>query len=151
MSVAQQCGWKIQPSRGQGNGGLPAGGSCAAALSAQPLNALELHARDDGPNVNGFVQRRTDSQGVHAVLNFADQLIRDALLHQQPRAGAANLSLVEPDAVDEALDGAVEIGVFKNDERRLTAKFEGKLFMALRGDLSNHPPHFRRARKTNLS
>jgi hypothetical protein len=38
---------------------------------------------------------------------------RPPLLHQDPRAGAADLALVEPDRVHHALDHAVEIGVGK--------------------------------------
>jgi len=72
---------------------------CQHALIHQPLDALELNARDDCANVNGLVQRSTDAQRVHAVLNFANQGFRDALLHQEARACAANLSLVQPDAV----------------------------------------------------
>src|SRR5882762_7632916 len=135
MNVAQQRRRKIQPSRWYGNGGLPAGRSFRDALVDQPLYALELHARDDGANVDGFIERRADPQRVHAVLNLADQFVRDALLHQQPRTGAANLPLVEPDAVNQSFHGAIQIGVFKNDERRLTAKFEGKLLVALGGSL----------------
>src|SRR6266478_3517985 len=124
MNVAQQCRREIQPSRGHGNGGLPASRSLSDALIDQPLDALELRARDNRANVDGLIKRRADSKRVHAVLNLADQLVRDALLHEQPRSGAANLPLVEPDAVDQAFYGAVQIGVLKNDERRLAAKFE---------------------------
>src|SRR5467141_57473 len=124
MNVAQQRWRKIQPSRWYGNGGLPAGRSFRDALVDQPLDALELHTRDDRADVDGFIERRADPQRVHAVLDLADQFVRDALLHQQPRTGAANLPLVEPDAVDQAFHGAIQVGVLKNDERRLTAKFE---------------------------
>src|ERR1700682_2023906 len=150
MNVAQQRRREICPSRRYGNGGWPAGRSFSDALIAQPLNALELHARDDRANVDRFVERRANPQRVHAVLNLADQLIRNALLHQQPRTGAANLPLVEPDAVNQSFHGAIQIGVFKNDERRLTAKFEGKLLVALRGGLANRASHFCRSRERNL-
>jgi hypothetical protein len=46
----------------------------------------------------------------------------NALLHQQARAGAADLALVEPDRIDDTLDCAVEIGVLENDEGRLATK-----------------------------
>ncbi len=43
--------------------------------------------------------------------------IGNAFLDQKPRAGAADLPLVEPDRIDDAFHGAVDIGVVKNDER----------------------------------
>src|SRR5713226_4449794 len=150
MNVAEQRWQKIQPPRWHRDGRLPAGRSFSDALIDQPLNALELHASHDGANVDGFVEWRADSQRVHAVLNLADQFIRDALLHQQARTGAANLPLVEPDAVDQAFHGAVQVGVLKNNERRLSAKFEGKLLVALRGRFANGAAHFRRTRERNL-
>jgi len=87
-----------------------------------------LHARDDSADINGLIERGTHAKRVHAVLNLADQFIGDALLHQQPRTGAANLSLVEPDAVDQAFDGAVEVRVFKDDEGGFPTEFEGEFF-----------------------
>ena len=60
--------------------------------------------------------------------NFRSTLFGD----QQPRARAADLALVEPDRVDDALDRAVEIGVVEDDERRLAAEFERKLLARAR-------------------
>ena len=67
---------------------------------------------------------RADAQSAHAVANLADQLFRNALLHQQAGPCAADLPLIQPDSVDQALDGAVEIGVIEDDEGRLAAKFQ---------------------------
>src|SRR5258708_37906951 len=107
MNVAQQRWWKIQPPSRYGNGRLPAGRTFSYTLIHQSLDALELHGCDDRANVDGFIQWRTHPQGVHAVLNLTNQLIRDALLHQQPRTRTANLPLIEPDAVDQAFHGTV--------------------------------------------
>src|SRR5258707_12511739 len=137
MHVAQQGRWKIESSRRDGYGRLPARRALGDALIDQLLDALELNTRDDGADVDGFVERRTDSQSVHAVLNFTDQFIRDALLHQQARPSAANLSLVEPDAVDQAFHGAIQVGIFKNNERGLTPKFEGELLVTLSDCFAN--------------
>ena len=52
----------------------------------------------------------------------------DRLLHEQPRARAAHLGLVEVDAVDDALDRLVERGVVEDDVRRLAAELERQLF-----------------------
>src|SRR5260370_3639516 len=150
MNVTQQRGRKIQTARRHGDGRLPAGRAFRDAVIDEALDALELQACKDGADVDGLVERRTDSQSVHAVLNFTDQFIRDALLHQQARTSAANLSLVEPDAVDQAFHGAVQVGIFKNNERGLAAKFKRELLVALRRSLSYRASHFRRARESNL-
>src|SRR5260370_28351299 len=150
MNVAQEVRWKIESSRRDGYGRLPASRAFRDALIDQPLDAVELHASNDGADVDGLVERRTNWQSVHAVLNFTDQCIRDALLHQQARPSAANLSLVEPDAVDQAFHGAVQVGIFKNNERGLAAKFKRELLVALRRSLSYRASHFRRARESNL-
>ena len=50
----------------------------------------------------------------------------DALLDEQPRAGAADVALVEEDAVDDPLDGLVERRVREDDVRGLAAELEGE-------------------------
>ena len=52
-------------------------------------------------------------------------------------------SLIEPDAVHQAFDGAVEIGIFKNDEGRLAAQFERKPLVTVRGRAADGAAHFR--------
>ena len=60
------------------------------------------------------------------------------------------MSLVEPDAVNQTFDGAVEIGVFENDERRLAPEFERKPFVAGRGRTANGASDFGRTRERDL-
>ena len=106
--------------------------------------------RDDGADVDGLVERRADAQRAHAVANFRDERLGDALLHQQARAGAANLSLVEPDAIDQAFDGAVEVGIFENDERRLAAQFERKPLVTRGGGAADGASYFGGAGEGNF-
>ena len=79
-------------------------------------HTLDLHGRNQRADIDRFVQRITDSQRLHARLDLGDESVFNRFLDQQPRAGAADLPLIEPDGVDQPLDGAVEIGVLKNDE-----------------------------------
>jgi hypothetical protein len=51
----------------------------------------------------------------------------NAFLHQDARAGAADLALVEPDGIDHAFDRRVEIGIVEDDEGRLAAQFQRQL------------------------
>ena len=129
MDVAEKSGRKIKAARGHGNLRLPAGGAFGDALIHEALNAIELNAGDDGANVDGFIERRADAECVHAVADFGDEGLGDALLHEEARAGAADLALVEPDAVHEAFDGGVEVGILENDEGRFAAELERKFFV----------------------
>src|SRR5581483_10226014 len=109
MNIAEQRGREVESPRRHLNLRLPAGGALSHSLIHHAAYTLELDGSDDGADVDGLVQRRPDTQGTHAILNFFDQRLRDAFLHQQPRTGAAYLSLVEPDAVHQAFYCAVEI------------------------------------------
>src|SRR5579859_7693338 len=130
MDVAEKSGREIEAAGGHGNVGLPAGGAFGDALIDEALDAIELDASDDGADVDGFIERRADAQSVHAIANFGDERLGDAFLHQEARTGAADLALVEPDAIDEAFDGGVEVGVLENDEWRFAAEFEREFFVA---------------------
>ena len=57
------------------------------------------------------------------------------------------MSLVKPDSVDQTFNGAVEVGVLKNHEGRLTAQFEGKFLVTLRGRTANCAADFGRTGK----
>jgi hypothetical protein len=53
-----------------------------------------------------------------------DELLGDRLLDQQPGPGAADLALVEEDAVDDALDRLVDRRVVEHDVGRLAAELQ---------------------------
>ena len=78
---------------------------------------VQLHGRDDRTHVDALVQRLADPQCLHAALQPLVEKIGNAFLDQQPRTRAADLPLIEPDRIDDAFHGAVNIGVVKNDER----------------------------------
>ena len=97
--------------------GLPASSSFCYSLLHQPLNAFELHARDDGSDIDRFVERRTYAQAAHAFTHFCKERFPDAFLHQKARTGAANLPLIEPDPINQSFHGTVQVGIFEDDER----------------------------------
>ena len=82
--------------------------------------------------------------------SFADEPLGDAFLHQQPRARAADLPLVEPDRVDHAFDHAVEVGVLEDDERALAAELERQLLARARRRLADDASHLGRAGERDL-
>jgi len=63
----------------------------------------------------------------HARPELRDQPLGDSLVHQQPRAGAAHLPLIEPNRVHHALDHTVQIGVVEHDERAFPHQLERQL------------------------
>src|SRR6185437_9692107 len=97
-----------------------------------------------------LVEGLADAELLHARAQLGDELPRDALLHQEARAGAADLPLIEPDRVDDALDHAVEIGVFKNDERAFPAKLEREFLARPRRRLPDLPSDFRGSGERDL-
>ena len=58
--------------------------------------------------------------------SFSTKQVVHALLHQQARTGAAHVSLVEEDALDDSLDGLIERRVLENDVRSLAAELESQ-------------------------
>ena len=75
---------------------------------------------------------------------------RNALLHEQPRTRATHFALIEPNRIDDALDGTIEIGIFEDDKRRLPAEFERKSLTRTRGRFSNAATDVGRAREGDL-
>ena len=142
MHVAQQRRREIKTAGRHRERRLPARGAFGDPLVHQALDALQLHAGDNRSDINGLVERRPDAQRAHAVADLGDQRLCDALLHQQARTGAAHFSLVEPDSVDQSLHGAVQVGVFENNERGFAAQFQRKPLVALRRSFADGAPHF---------
>src|SRR4051794_29411898 len=88
---------------------------------------LELHRRVDRADVAVLVERIADAQRLEAPLQLVDERLVDRLLHEEARARAAHVALVEVDAVDDSLDGLVERAVVEDDVRGLAAELERQL------------------------
>jgi hypothetical protein len=115
----------IEPSfGGAGPGRLPELGPFLDTLLDELLDPLELHGRHDRSDVHRLVEWIAHAQPLHALAQLGQQAVVDALLDEQTRTGAAHLALVEPDRVDRALDDAVEVGIFEDDERALAAQLQ---------------------------
>ena len=90
-------------------------------------DAVVLRLVDDRAHVDALVQRIAHPQHRELPLELLDQNLLDVLLHEQARASAADLALVEPDGVDDGVDGGVEIGRVEDNDRRLAAELERHL------------------------
>jgi len=62
-----------------------------------------------------------------ALLKGLEELIVDTFLHEDARAGAAALSVVEVDAKVDPADGLLDVGVVKHDVGRLATQLESHL------------------------
>ena len=71
-------------------------------------------------------------------------------MHQQARAGAAHLALIEEHAVDQAFDCPVQIGVSKDDEGRLAAQLQAQLLATAGGAAPDGAPYFGRSGEGDL-
>ena len=136
-----RCAWvtpvKIVGANQKPWSGISHGADHRSAPSASPTagqlaDAGELLGGVDGADVGVLVERVAEAQRRHAPLEPFEHLVVDALLHQQPRAGAAHVALVEEDAVDDALDRLVERGVGEHDVGGLAAELEGDLLVGCR-------------------
>ncbi len=106
--------------------------------------------RDDGAHVYRLVEGRAHPERFHAALELGDEWRGDALLHDQARAGAAHLALIEPDGIDDAFDGAIEIGIVEDDEGRLAAELEGERLAGTRRLVADEAAHFGRTGEGDL-
>ena len=114
----------IKTARRQRDLRLPADCAFGDSLTDHALDAIQLHARDDRTDVDCFVQRKADAQSAHAVPDLRDQVLSNTFLHQQARTRAAYLPLIEPDSIDQSLDGAIEISIVEDDERRFSSQLK---------------------------
>ena len=109
-----------------------------------------MHGINHRTHIDAFVQRITNTQPVHAPLEFVIESVRDTFLHQQARSSAADLTLVEPDRVDEPFDCAIQIGVIKNDVGGFPTQLQGERLAGSGCRLPDFATHFRRSGKGNL-
>src|SRR5579884_3833073 len=111
---------------------------------------LQLGGGVDRAHVGVLVERVADAQGREAPLQLRDERLVDRLLDEEPRAGAADVALVEVDPVHDPLHGLVERGVVEDDVRGLAAELERQL-LAAAGELAlDRLPHLGRARERDL-
>ena len=117
--------------------GLPDLGAVFTGQSDESFDLVELGARVLGAHVRALVERIAHADAGESSLEHLDEALRDRLVQEQPRAGAADLALVEEDAAHHALDRRVEVGVVAHDGGRLAAEFHRDLLERTRGGLAD--------------
>src|SRR6266487_2288436 len=108
----------------KGAGGLMNLGPFFDAAGDQLPDLLELYPGVDRSDVRVLVQGVAQTQCRDPILQFREDRLCDRLLHEKPRARAADVPLVEVDAVDDAFDGLVERRVLEDDVGRLASELE---------------------------
>ena len=131
--VGEEC-WTEEPAaRWQVAGGLPDLRTLGNAARHELTDALHLCLGVDRADVGVLIHRVADAQHRHAITETGEELVGDRLLHQEAAPGAADLALVEEDAVDDTFDRLVERSVFEDDVGRLPTELKGEA-LPLSGD-----------------
>ena len=102
---------------------------------------------NNGPNIDRFIQRITDPQLAHPGFKFGIKRLGDRLMHQQPRPRATDLSLIEPNCINQPLDSRIQIGVIKYDIGRFATQFQTQRLALTRCCPANFTPDLSRASK----
>src|SRR5437660_4061964 len=80
--IGEKRWWKEIPFRWTRPRGLPHVCTFLDTLRYQALNLLELPWRDDRPHIYRFIQWVTKTELLHTDAQFADQAVRNVLLHE---------------------------------------------------------------------
>ena len=113
----------------------------AVAALNEAADHRQLHRIHDRADINALVQRIAHPKAVHPALQLGMEPIGNAFLHQKPRPGTADLAAVEPDRIDQAFNGAVNVCIVKYDIGRLAPQLQSqRLASACRrcADLAAH-------------
>ena len=143
VTSVKTVGGNQKPCLGSSHGGDQRPGALGLADVGELADLGELLGGVDGADVGVLVERVADAQRRHPPLEAVEHVVGDRLLHQQPRARAADVALVEEDAVDDALDRLVDGGVVEDDVGGLAAELEGDLLVRP-GDRLRRSPGRRR-------
>ena len=100
-------------------------GACVLAGLDVAHDAVELQLRDLRALEGVLGEWVADDVLLCSLLEFLDELVVDALLHVDTRAGAAALAVVEEDAEVDPGDGVVDVRVLEDDVGRLSRRARG--------------------------
>src|SRR5438477_9364636 len=85
---------------------------------------VELLLRVDRTDIGVLIQRIADPERPHPALQLRHHGLIDRLLDEQSRSRAADVALIEVDAVDDPIDSLVYRGGVEDAVRRLASKLE---------------------------
>src|SRR6059058_3073432 len=106
---------------------LVAGGGRAFLLRRLDVTQIrfELLLRRDRAETRFGIQRIARRHLLRTRGDLVDELVLDRFVDEKPRSGCADFAFAIEDARRRAADRGVEIGIGKDDVRRLAAELEG--------------------------
>ncbi|KEY68510.1 hypothetical protein S7711_08362 [Stachybotrys chartarum IBT 7711] len=134
----------------------PAGeGPCELALDRlvdQALDLPQLLGRDERAHHAVRVGRAPDApgDGFHLGLKLGQDLVEDGVLDNDPRARDARLAAGDEAPKGNAVDGHVDVGVLKDNQRCLAAQLGRVLGQVPPDDGADGPPRGRSPRHVDL-
>ena len=105
------------------------------------IHAVVLLFADQRAHLGFALERRAELDLLRLLGHRLDELLVDRLLHQDAAAGRADFALIDEDAEERAVDGGFEIGVGKENVRRLAAEFERDALHRVGGLLDDDLAH----------
>ena len=133
--------------RGHGLGG---GGGSAGGQRSQGPTGTSIYKSPDGGITWTKLERIAQAERGETIAQLANDHVVDALFDEQARARAADVALVEVDAVDDALDRLVERGVGEDDVGGLAAELEGDRLLGAGDGARDGPAHLGGAGERDL-
>ena len=130
--IREERGREVEAALWEFAGGLVDFRAFADAAFHEFLDFFELLAGVDRADVGVLVERVADAEMAETHFQFAQDLFGDTFLHEEAGAGAADMTLVEENAIHDTFDGLVDGGVLEHNVRGLTAKLEGDFFVGAR-------------------
>ena len=110
------------------------------------LDLLDGGLVDERPDVDALGEPVRHLEPAHGLREALEEVVVDALLHEQPVRRDAGLPGVAELARDRAGDRLVEVGVVEHDERRVAAELERDLLEPRRALRHEDLPDLGRAR-----
>ncbi len=83
-------------------------------------NRLPLILTDDGSHIDDLVKAVPDPEMRESRLQLFNELVENWFLNEQFWSGRADVTLIEPDGVDNRFDSWIEIGIFVDDNWTFT-------------------------------
>src|SRR5262249_1035085 len=113
-------------------------------------DALELFVRDERTHLRFGIEAVAYFDLLRGRGHAVQHLVKDMLVHVEPRSCTTTLPVVEEDGVGGAGNGRLYVGIAEHDGRRLAAKFERHAFEIAGSRVDNQLANFSRTGKRDL-
>src|ERR1700722_2481268 len=126
------------------------GGAFFSADFEESFDAIELLLRYQRSNGALLIEGIAHRDALAKIRELADYFVVAFALHENARAGAADLARIEEHAHHRGRHGLIQVGVREDDIRRFAAEFQRYLFQIAGGGLKDDLADFGRAGERDL-